>query len=55
MDNLRRSLVAPALLLFILAGWLVLPGDPGIWTVGWCTCLGCPCFDRVLDSVGAGA
>jgi cyclic beta-1,2-glucan synthetase len=33
LDNLRRSLVAPALLLFILAGWLVLPGYPGVWTV----------------------
>jgi cyclic beta-1,2-glucan synthetase len=33
LDNLRRSLVAPALLLFILAGWLILPGYPGVWTV----------------------
>jgi len=33
LDNLRRSLVAPALLLLILAGWLVLPGYPGVWTV----------------------
>jgi cyclic beta-1,2-glucan synthetase len=33
LDNLRRSLVAPALLLLIIAGWLVLPGDPGVWTI----------------------
>ena len=33
LDNLRRSLVEPAWLLFFLAGWLVLPGDPRRWTL----------------------
>src|SRR5688500_10731056 len=33
LDNLRRSLVEPAWLLFFLAGWLVLPGDPLVWTL----------------------
>ena len=42
LDNLRRSLVAPALLLFILAGWLVLPGDPGVWTVAGVLVLAVP-------------
>jgi cyclic beta-1,2-glucan synthetase len=28
LDNLRRSLVAPALLALLVAGWLVLPGRP---------------------------
>jgi cyclic beta-1,2-glucan synthetase len=32
LDNLRRSLVAPALLALLVAGWLVLPGRPGAWT-----------------------
>jgi len=32
-DNLRRSLVSPALLALLLAGWLVLPGNPWIWTL----------------------
>ncbi len=32
-DNLRRSLVAPALLALFVAGWLVLPGSPGVWTL----------------------
>ena len=32
LDNLRRSLVAPALLALLLAGWLVLPGQRGVWT-----------------------
>jgi len=32
IDNLRRSLLAPALLLFFVAGWLVLPGSAWVWT-----------------------
>ncbi|MBX3140942.1 MAG: hypothetical protein KF875_09350 [Trueperaceae bacterium] len=32
-DNLRRSLVAPALFALFVAGWLVLPGSPGVWTL----------------------
>ncbi len=32
-DNLRRSLMAPATLLFLLAGWVVLPGLPLVWTL----------------------
>ncbi len=33
VDNLRRSLMPPALLLFFLGGWLLLPGSALIWTV----------------------
>lgn len=33
LDNLRRSLFAPALLLFLIAGWTILPGSPAIWTL----------------------
>jgi cyclic beta-1,2-glucan synthetase len=32
-DNLRRSLVAPALILFFLLGWAVLPGPAWAWTL----------------------
>ncbi len=32
LDNLRRSLVPPAALAALLAGWLVLPGHPAVWT-----------------------
>jgi len=32
IDNLRRSLAAPALLLFFIGGWLVLPGSAWLWT-----------------------
>ncbi|MFN2259548.1 MAG: glucoamylase family protein, partial [Parasphingopyxis sp.] len=33
VDNLRRSLVAPGLLLLALGGWFFLPGSPWFWTV----------------------
>ncbi len=32
LDNLRRSVVAPASLALIVAGWTVLPGRPIVWT-----------------------
>jgi len=32
-DNLRRSLIPPALVAFAVAGWLALPGQALIWTV----------------------
>ncbi|HKY22593.1 MAG TPA: glucoamylase family protein [Vicinamibacterales bacterium] len=31
-DNLRRSLLPPALVALLAAGWLVLPGGPSLWT-----------------------
>ncbi|HUE86923.1 MAG TPA: glucoamylase family protein [Vicinamibacterales bacterium] len=34
LDNLRRSLVAPTLLVFLAAGWMVLPGAHWVWTLG---------------------
>ncbi|MBE0697445.1 MAG: cellobiose phosphorylase, partial [Anaerolineaceae bacterium] len=32
IDNLRRSLLSPALMLLFTLGWLVLPGSPWLWT-----------------------
>lgn len=32
VDNLRRSLIAPGLVLMALAGWFALPGSPLFWT-----------------------
>src|SRR5690606_14412592 len=32
-DNLRRSLLAPALLVMLLAGWTLLPGSGLFWTM----------------------
>ena len=33
VDNMRRSLVPPALLLFFIGGWMILPGSAVLWTV----------------------
>ncbi len=33
LDNLRRSTVEPAQLLFLVGGWLLLPGSPIRWTL----------------------
>ena len=33
VDNLRRSLLPPALVTMLVAGWLVLPGHPALWTL----------------------
>jgi cyclic beta-1,2-glucan synthetase len=33
VDNLRRSLASPMLVLFFVAGWIWLPGDPLVWTL----------------------
>ncbi|MCC6192347.1 MAG: cyclic beta 1-2 glucan synthetase, partial [Anaerolineales bacterium] len=32
-DNLRASLVPPAVLLLLILGWTILPGAPWIWTI----------------------
>ena len=31
-DNLRRSLIPPSIVLLLVAGWTVLPGQPAWWT-----------------------
>jgi cyclic beta-1,2-glucan synthetase len=33
LDNLRRSLLPPALVTMLVAGWLILPGHPALWTL----------------------
>ncbi|MEP6570255.1 MAG: glucoamylase family protein [Acidobacteriota bacterium] len=33
LDNLRRSLVAPSMFLWLLAAWTVLPGSPLLWSL----------------------
>src|SRR5256712_2902200 len=33
LDNLRRSLLAPAIVLLLIAGWTILPGGPLWWTL----------------------
>jgi cyclic beta-1,2-glucan synthetase len=43
-DNLRRSLVEPALFLLLLLGWLCLPGGSGPWTLATIAILFLPAF-----------
>jgi len=33
IDNLRRSLMAPLTLMWLVLGWTVLPGSPAVWTI----------------------
>jgi len=51
LDNLRRSLVAPALVLLILAGWLVLPGSPAAWTIAGVLVLAVPVLTGVFGVI----
>ncbi|MCX6560203.1 MAG: hypothetical protein NTZ26_06770 [Candidatus Aminicenantes bacterium] len=54
LDNLRRSLLAPALLALFLAGWLGLPGSPLGWTLAGGLALAVPVFtDFLLGSMRA--
>jgi cyclic beta-1,2-glucan synthetase len=49
LDNLRRSLVAPALLAFFAAGWALLPGSPLVWTLGGLALVAFPFLASLLD------
>jgi cyclic beta-1,2-glucan synthetase len=44
IDNLRRSLLAPTLLLLAIVGWLCLPGPAWLWTLFVVGVLGTPIF-----------
>ncbi len=44
LDNLRRSLVEPALFLLLLLGWLLLPGGAASWTLATVCILLLPAF-----------
>ena len=52
-DNLRRSLVAPATVALLLAGWTVLPGSPMIWTAIGLAALAFPVGDQLVAMLGA--
>src|SRR5437773_2613798 len=49
LDNLRRSLLPPALLLLLVLGWTALPGHPAIWTAIGLTALAFPWLSRTLE------
>lgn len=54
LDNLRRSLVAPGLLLLALAGWFVLPGSPWFWTALVLLAPGWQLFTDVISGLARG-
>ena len=51
LDNLRRSLVPPALVLLLILGWTILPGSPWLWTAVALATLAVPFFQSLLGSI----
>jgi cyclic beta-1,2-glucan synthetase len=52
-DNLRRTLVAPATVAVLALAWLVLPGDPLIWTLAVLAAIAFPLYPLAVR-LGAG-
>ena len=53
LDNLRRSLIPPALVLLLAAGWTVLPGSPAMWTTLVVLVLAFPAYIQLARSIGS--
>jgi len=51
LDNLRRSLVAPAVLVLLAAAWTVLPGRPAAWTAAVMAALAFPAYPLLLQGI----
>jgi cyclic beta-1,2-glucan synthetase len=51
VDNLRRSLTAPALALLLALGWTVLPGPGWAWSLIALAVLALPLFLQMIDGV----
>jgi cyclic beta-1,2-glucan synthetase len=51
LDNLRRSLVPPALLVLLVLAWTCLPGPLPLWTAIVLATLAVPLLQRVLSSL----
>jgi cyclic beta-1,2-glucan synthetase len=50
-DNLRRSLMAPALVALLTAGWTFLPGHPAAWTLAVLATVALPIFAHLTTSL----
>jgi cyclic beta-1,2-glucan synthetase len=50
-DNLRRSLVAPATILWLAVAWLLFPGSPLVWTLFVVVNLAFPVYAHVATSL----
>ena len=54
-DNLRRSLVPPAMLLMLASAWTWLPGSPWIWTAALVLGTAFPVYPKMLRLLGGPA
>jgi cyclic beta-1,2-glucan synthetase len=52
LDNLRRSLIPPSLLLLLVAGWTLLPGSSWVWTLLALLVLAFPVYTQLARSLG---
>ncbi len=52
LDNLRRSLMAPATVALLVLGWTVLPGSPAVWTVAVLAALAFNLYPLALAALG---
>ncbi len=50
LDNLRRSLVAPATVALLLLAWALLPGSPAVWTAAILAALAFPLYPLLLET-----
>src|SRR5690606_21890597 len=51
LDNLRRSLINPSLLLLLFSGWIWLPGSDWLWTIFSASVLAAPLFPSALATL----
>ena len=54
IDNLRRSLTPPGLIVFAAVAWLVLPGNPWVWTALTVAALGGHLFTDLATGMARG-
>lgn len=51
LDNLRRSLVAPSMFLWLLAAWTIFPGSPLLWSLFVVITIAFPVYLHVTTSL----
>lgn len=51
LDNLRRSLVAPSMFLWLLAAWTIFPGSPIVWSLLVLLTIALPVYLHVTTSL----
>ena len=52
LDNLRRSLLAPAVVAMLASAWIWLPGSPLVWTLATLAVLGFPLLPPLVHLAG---